>query len=1082
MSCISVTRFRYILKSLLHYAKLNIATMFGVALSTAILVGALIVGDSVRYSLQQITNERLGNTEAVITAGERLFSRQLAENIGRNNGLKTASVLRANGIAVVDGGQTRVNQLQVWGIDSLFSQFSYEPEKYSLSGNEILINENLASILSIKPGDEFLLRLNKLNVFPSNTPFVAAEETSVSFRVKLKGTLSSRQTGNFNLQNIQSAPRNVFINIDWLSKQFGLAHKANVILLSGLGDKTDLSNLIPGNFSLDDLNLKIRKNKELGYSEIISERVFISDETENACMSIIPGATPVFTYFVNQFQLNGRETPYSFVSSLSTGLSGNEMIISEWLANDLQAKKGDTIHIKYFKVGALRRLIERDTLFVVKQIVPLKGEWADRYRMPEIPGLSDAGHCRDWETGVPVDLDKVRPVDEDYWNKYKGIPKAYISFEMAQKLWGSRFGKSTAIRLPLQDDLALSQQLLPVLHPGKTGFQLQQVKSDGMFAATNGVDFGGLFIGLSFFVLAAAILLTVLVFKLFLEFRKNEIGTFTSLGFHIRQVQHIFISEASVLVLAGILIGIPFSILYNKLILVAVNSIWVDIVRTSIVYIQVRPASVLIGALSIFVLSLLLIYFITKRFLKQELINLQQELQEEIRPAHKFWKWVGILLVAVSLIMIFRGGIAKGEIKPELFFISGFGLLPGLILLFNQSFFMKRGQGAGFKLKKFILERIAANRKRNTMIISFLSIGIFLVVSTGVNRKNLSKNADKNFSGTGGYKVFAETTIPVLEDLNDPAVAERFGFEAGLEFVQFRVKAGDDASCLNLNRISRPRIIGFEPEVFDQRNSFSFLTKMDNLDKDHPWSSLDHLTKNGFVPAIADQTVIKWGLGKQVGDTLVYLNENGEKLKLQLIGGLANSVFQGNVLIAEKYFIRNYPSVSGSNLFLADSQTGAENIENEIKRNLRNYGVDTIPAIDRLLGFYKIEDTYLNIFLMLGALGLLIGTLGLGILIFRMVNEKSREFAVLLALGFRKKIIYRLVFTEYLLIIILALFVGLVPSVVSAIPSATTEIYGNLFWWPFIITLLVFVSAVIWMTVSIRSVMRKNLVALLRNE
>ena len=83
-----------------------------------------------------------------------------------------------------------------------------------------------------------------------------------------------------------------------------------------------------------------------------------------------------------------------------------------------------------------------------------------------------------------------------------------------------------------------------------------------------------------------------------------------------------------------------------------------------------------------------------------------------------------------------------------------------------------------------------------------------------------------------------------------------------------------------------------------------------------------------------------------------------------------------------------------------------------------------------------------------------------------------------MALGFRKKIIYCLVFTEYFLIIIIALFIGLLPSVVSAIPSATTEIYGNLIWWPFVISLLVFVSAVIWMSVSIRAVMRKNLVAL----
>ena len=1076
--------FRYIIKSLVHFAKLNAATVLGIVLSTAILVGALIIGDSVKYSLQQITVERLGNTDAVITAGERLFTRQLGENISKNNKIETSSVLRANGIAIVDGGQIRVNQIQVWGIDSLFASFSNTAEQFSLSGNEVLINDNLASLLGIKTGDELLLRVNKLSTFPSNTPFVAADETSISFRVKIKGTVGARETGNFNLQNIQSAPRNVFVDINWLNRQLGLRGKVNVILLSDIPETADLKSIVNGNFSIDDLNLKIRENTELGYTELISERVFISHETEKTCLQAIPGAEPVFSYFVNQFQLGERKTPYSFVSSLNEGLSGNEIIINEWLANDLNAKAGDTIRVKYFEVGPLRKLIDRDTLFVVKQIVPLKGEWADVNRMPEIPGLSDAGHCRDWETGVPVDLNEVRETDEVYWNNYKGTPKAYVSFETATKLWTNRFGGSTAIRFPLQGKEELSQQLIANLQPANLGFQLQQVKTEGMYAASNGVDFGGLFIGLSFFVLAAAVLLSVLMFKLFLGYRRYEIGTLTALGFGIRQIQKLFLIETSVLIVIGILAGIPFSILYNKLILSAVNSIWVDIVRTSIVYIHIRSASVLLGAMVIFLLSLTMTFFIIRRFLKETVISLQKQIRKEQKKALKIWKWVGILLVAGSVVMVFSGGMNKGEINPELFFIGGFGLLPGLILIFNQLLFRtgQRNVTTDFSLKSFLMKRMVANRKQNTMIISFLSIGIFIVVSTGVNRKNLTKDADKNFSGTGGYSLFAETTIPVLEDLNDTKVAGDMGFEPGTAFAQFRVKPGDDASCLNLNRISRPRIAGFDPVQFDERKAFTFLTKSEDLDEASPWLSLNKLTSEGYVPAIADQTVIVWGIMKNVGDTLVYLNENGEKLVLKLIGGLANSVFQGNVLIDEKFFIANYPSVSGSNLFLIDSETEVGQLEKDVKTYLRNYGVDVIPSGQRLLEFYKIENTYLNIFLMLGALGLLIGTVGLGILIFRIVSEKSSEYAILLAIGFRRKIISRLVFTENLLIILLALFTGLIPSVISAVPSATTEIYHNLFWWPFVISLLVFVSAFVWMTVSIRLAMRKNLVALLRNE
>lgn len=164
---------KYILRTIRHYLKLNFTIVLGIALSTAILVGALIIGDSVRYSLQQITVQRLGKTSQVITAGERLFGRQLATELSEKTGTETAALLRTNGFGVIDGGEIRINQLAVWGVDATIGNFASYPELFQLRNNEVAINENLASISGLKVGDEFLLRLNKLNTFPANTPFVS---------------------------------------------------------------------------------------------------------------------------------------------------------------------------------------------------------------------------------------------------------------------------------------------------------------------------------------------------------------------------------------------------------------------------------------------------------------------------------------------------------------------------------------------------------------------------------------------------------------------------------------------------------------------------------------------------------------------------------------------------------------------------------------------------------------------------------------------------------------------------------------------------------------------------------------------
>jgi hypothetical protein len=323
--------YKLILKSAWHYRKLNLTIVLGIALSTAILVGALIIGDSVKYSLQQITVQRLGNTSQVITAGERLFRTQLATELAEKNGTETAALLRANGFGVIDGGDLRINQLAVWGVDASIGNFASYPEVFQLQNNEVAINENLASLSGLKVGDEFLLRLNKLNTFPANTPFVSEKESTVSFRVSVARILKPNELGNFNLKNIQSAPRNVFLNLDWLNQQMGLQQKANVLLIAeGVSDEELLQNL-KKSWKLDDVNLKIRENQELNYTELISDRVFVEPAVEQFCKKQVSGAQAIFSYFINEFAMNGKQTPYSFVSS-DPNLSGNQMSVSEWLA------------------------------------------------------------------------------------------------------------------------------------------------------------------------------------------------------------------------------------------------------------------------------------------------------------------------------------------------------------------------------------------------------------------------------------------------------------------------------------------------------------------------------------------------------------------------------------------------------------------------------------------------------------------------------------------------------------------------------------------------------------------------------
>src|SRR5262249_28583983 len=158
-------------------------------------------------------------------------------------------------------------------------------------------------------------------------------------------------------------------------------------------------------------------------------------------------------YFVNELRVGARSTPYSTVSALQgpiipLNMSDDEILINQWLADDLGAKSGDRISLKYWVVGPMRKLVEKSSELKVRGILPMTGPAADPALMPDIPGLTDKKNCRDWEPGVPIDLKKIRDKDQGYWDKYRGAPKAFITLAAGQRIWNNRFGNLTAVRYP----------------------------------------------------------------------------------------------------------------------------------------------------------------------------------------------------------------------------------------------------------------------------------------------------------------------------------------------------------------------------------------------------------------------------------------------------------------------------------------------------------------------------------------------------------------------------------------------------------------------------------------------------------
>jgi ABC-type antimicrobial peptide transport system permease subunit len=349
--------------------------------------------------------------------------------------------------------------------------------------------------------------------------------------------------------------------------------------------------------------------------------------------------------------------------------------------------------------------------------------------------------------------------------------------------------------------------------------------------------------------------------------------------------------------------------------------------------------------------------------------------------------------------------------------------------------------------------------------------------------------------------LIGETTMPVVQDLNSKSGREFFALNeselAGVSVVPFRVREGDEASCLNLNRAQKPRLLGVKPEMVEGRFAFAKGTGWAEMQTDVGQASRLSATEQqnaksetsatpvlrNEIPAIGDANSIQWAMGKKVGDTIDYVDERGQPFKVRIVGAVANSILQGQLIIDEAEFLKRFPGESGYRMFLVDAPSNAvPQVSATLSRALQDVGLELTPAAQRLAQFNAVQNTYLGTFQVLGGLGLLLGSVGLGIVVLRNVLERRGELAVMLAVGFRKRTLQRLLLIENGTLLVVGLALGMIAAAVAVAPalfSASAQLpYASL-----ALTLAaVLVNGALWTWAATRVALRGDLLAALRNE
>jgi len=1002
--------------------------------------------------------------------------------------------------------------------------------------------------------------------------------------------------------------------------------------------------------TLDSLEIAVRELPNSGGFEIRTPRVFLDSATVLGARrnEKPPGENPKLfrtiaddpprgldslTYFVNELRAgDGSDaktpaTPYSMVTAIDAPASGfvnpqladGEIQITRWLADDLGVAPGAKITLKYFVMGERRQLTEVPRTFTVAApIIEMdtpqlqtdadgKDSW-----MPDFPNVPDKDSFGKWKPGFDFDATRIRKKDEEYWKKYRGTPKAFVTLKVGQELWGNRWGNLTSIRYPAGTKREQVERIAAFIDPAALGFRTVNLREQALAATNAPVDFGELFVYFSFFLIAAAAVLTGLLFTFTIEQRAAEAGLLLAVGWPVKKVRRHFSREGLVLALIGSLAGALLAALYTKGVLHALASVWSGATGGTRFVFAPSALTIAIGTASGVLVAMIAMWLASRRLFKMEaavLLNGEWSADASGAPPHgapsvpaatslpreapqndaaapdgnvatgtdgapsggapRSARTFGITFTAIISVTgaIALAVLARGN--SGAFFGAG-ALLLIAGCLFALVALRKVATGTGAEsIAQLGARNISRRRGRSMATIAVLASGVFMVIAVDSFRKAAPVDTARRDTGTGGFAFIGESSAPIYEDLNSAKGREAYALDdklmTGVRIVQFRVRDGDDASCLNLNRAVQPRILGVDfselenagagearasgraglqpaapgilPGAPDVANAPAN-TKPADKKIERPatndrlsttegpgripgpagkipalpvtarpttpdaagegadggargrarspfslvWSGVKAKDASA-IPGVVDANTLQWAMQKKLGDVLEVPGERGGKVRVEFAATVDGSVLQGLVIIPERDFVQKFPNTAGYRFFLVDCpREKADAVREHLTRQLGDRGLELVSATKRLAEFNEVENTYLSIFQVLGGLGMLLGSAGLGIVVARNVFERRREFGLLEAIGFTPRLLRRLVFAEHRWLIVGAVLIGAVSALVAVWPRLAAQ--SSALPWRGIGALIggMTLLGAFWAWLATRLALRRSQLAALRTE
>ncbi len=507
----------------------------------------------------------------------------------------------------------------------------------------------------------------------------------------------------------------------------------------------------------------------------------------------------VFTYLANTLKSGEREVPYSLITAIDADAMASLGPVTDGPTGDRLERLDRARSRRAHRRSADARLRGVGTARTARSA---HGRLSNRRRGADA-GRRRGSHPRagvSWPDRLGVDgglgsalPDRPAsrpPVDEDYWKKFRTTPKAFIRFDVGQRLWRSRYGDRTSIRVTPPADQSLTEvrdryaaRLRGLIDPLAAGLSVQDVRTDGLAASRGSTDFGEYFTYFSFFLVLSALLLAALFFRLGIEQRAREVGLLRAVGYTTGRIRALFAAEGFVVTLAGSVIGIGGAIAYAWVMMTGLGSWWSGAVGTDALRLHVSTISLAGGVIGVAVTAMACLWWtlrslsrVSERSLLSGMLASDTPLVAGGRRS-RLTVTSAVVFGALGFALIVAGAESLID-KTGAFFGASTALLAACLC--GVSIALRRPVQAPVQTSTWSAMwrlgiRHAADRPgRSVLAIAVIAAATFILISVDAFRREGPPAGDRR-SGVGGYSLAGRSAAPAGPRSQRPRRPRRAG-------------------------------------------------------------------------------------------------------------------------------------------------------------------------------------------------------------------------------------------------------------------------------------------------------------------